>query len=292
MNNTVKQLDDYRDKGPESGVRARALRTTSAMVEANERLVEALVLAAQAQEAAERRERELREIGVFRERLIGIVGHDLRNPLNAMMIGANLLASSKNVSDGEREVVRSFINSGKRMKHIIAQLLDFTRARLGGGFPISPMELHMPTVVMRVVDELRIVTGRKIIVRESGILDGEWDPGRISAAFANVLSNAAEHAFPETPIEIVLHGDGDIVTADVTNEGNAIPADVLHCLFEPFRQIDPLAHRENGNVGLGLYIAHESIRAHGGHIHASSSGGRTTFTLVLPRVARASTPSI
>lgn len=282
--NPAKQMN--REKGPrESGIRPRALLATAEMVEANERLVEALVQAEQAQEAAERRERELREIGVFRERLIGIVGHDLRNPLNAMMIGANLLASSKNLNDGEREVVRSFINSGKRMKHIIAQLLDFTRARLGGGFPIAPMRLHLPNVVMRVVEELRIVTGRKIIVHESGNLEGEWDPGRISAAFANVLSNAAEHAFPDTPLEIMLHGDADVVTADVTNQGNAIPPDVIHSLFEPFRQLDPLAHRENGNVGLGLYIAHESIRAHGGHIHASSCGGRTTFTFVFPRLA-------
>ena len=281
--NPAKQMN--RERGPrDSGIRPRLLLPTAEMVAANERLIEALVLAEQAQEAAERRERELREVGVFRERLIGIVGHDLRNPLNAMMIGANLLASSKSLNDSEREVVRSFINSGKRMKHIIAQLLDFTRARLGGGFPISPMELHMPTVVMRVVDELRIVTGRKIVVRESGILDGEWDPGRISAAFANVLSNAAEHAFPDTPIEIVLQGDADVITADVTNEGNAIPPDVVHSLFEPFRQLDPLAHRENGNVGLGLYIAHESIRAHGGHIHASSCGGLTTFTFVFPRI--------
>jgi len=284
--NTAKQMK--REQGPrDSGIRPRALLPTAEMVDANERLLEALVLAEQAQAAAERRERDLREVGVFRERLMGIVGHDLRNPLNAMMIGANLLASSKNLNDAEREVVRSFVNSGKRMKHIIAQLLDFTRARLGGGFPIAPMRLHLPTVVLRVVDELRIVTGRTIIVHEAGMLDGEWDPGRISAAFANVLANAAEHAFPDTPLEIVLESDHDVVTADITNEGNAIPADVIHSLFEPFRQLDPMAHRENGNVGLGLYIAHESIRAHGGHIHASSCGGRTTFTFVIPRVVRA-----
>jgi signal transduction histidine kinase len=280
--NPAKQMN--REKGPrESGIRPRVLPTTAEMVEANEKLIEALVLAERAQEDAERRERELREIGEFRERLIGIVGHDLRNPLNAMMIGASLLASSNNLNDSEREVVRTFINSGKRTKHIVAQLLDFTRARLGGGFPIAPTRLHLPTVVMRVVDELRIVTGRKIIVHESGALDGEWDPGRISAAFANVLANAAEHAFVGTALEIALHGEDDLVTADITNEGNAISADVIHSLFEPFRQLDPLAHRENGNVGLGLYIAHESIRAHGGHIHASSCGGRTTFTFVLPR---------
>jgi signal transduction histidine kinase len=271
----------------ESGIRPRALLQTAEMVARHERLIEALEAAERAQEEAERRERELREVGEFRERLIGIVGHDLRNPLNAMMIGANLLTSSKNVSDSEREVVRSFVNSGKRMKHIIAQLLDFTRARLGGGFPVAPMALHLPTVVMRVVDELRIVTGRNIVVYESGQLDGEWDPGRLSAAFANVLSNASDHAFDDTPIEIVLHGDGDVVTCDITNEGNAIPPDVIHSLFEPFRQIDPMAHREEGNVGLGLYIAHESIRAHGGHIHASSCGGRTTFTFVFPRLVSA-----
>jgi signal transduction histidine kinase len=274
---------DARESGIRE-IRPRALLQTAERVEAHERLVAALHAAEQAREEAERRERELREVGVFRERLIGIVGHDLRNPLNAMMIGANLLSGSKNFSDGEREVVRSFVNSGRRMKHIVAQLLEFTRARLGGGFPIAPMCLHLPTVVMRVVDELRIVTGRNIVVYESGQLDGEWDPGRLGAAFANVLSNAAEHAFDDTPIEIVLHGDGEVVTCDITNEGNAIQPDVIHSLFEPFRQIDPLAHREEGNVGLGLYIAHESIRAHGGHIHAFSSGGRTTFTFVIPRL--------
>lgn len=276
---SAKQIE--REENPrESGIRPRALVQSAETVATHERLVEALAAAERAQAEAF----DLREVGVFRERLFGIVGHDLRNPLNAMMIGANLLASSKNLNDGEREVVQSFINSGKRMKHIIAQLLDFTRARLGGGFPIAPMRLHLPSVVMRVVEELRIVTGRKIVVYERGQLDGEWDPWRLGAAFANVLSNAADHAFPETPIEIVLEGDVDVVTCDITNEGHAIPPGVLESLFEPFRQIDPLAHRAEGNVGLGLYIAHESIRAHGGHIHAASCGRLTTFTFVLPRV--------
>lgn len=268
-------------KATESGLRPRTIPPAE-----HERVVTALAEAERAQAVAEQREREAIEVGVFRERLIAIVGHDLRNPLNAVMIGATHLASSKNLNDAEREIVRGLVHSGTRMKYIIAQLLDFTRARLVGGFPISPMRLNLPTVVVRVVEELRIVTGRKIVVHESGRLDGEWDPGRLGAAFANVLSNAAEHAHPGTPIEIVLTGGDDVVTCDITNQGNAIPADVIQSLFEPFRQLDPLAHRDEGNVGLGLYIARESIRAHGGACHAASVGGRTTFTFVLPRIVR------
>ena len=148
--------------------------------------------------------------------------------------------------------------------------------------------MPLPSVVASVADELRIVTGRTIIVRESGDLEGEWDPQLLGAALSNVLANAAEHAFSGTPIVLTLRGDADEVICDVTNQGNAIPPDVIHSLFEPFRQLDPLAHRDHGNLGLGLYIAHEIIAAHGGAIHASSSGCRTTFTFELPRKARAS----
>jgi len=277
-------------QGPtESGVRPRTLPPqTPEVVEANERLIMALLEAHQAQEELARRECELREMGDFRERLLAIVSHDLRNPLHAMMIGATFLANSKNLDPSEREIVRSIMSSGNRMRAIIAQLLDFTRARLGGGFQIVPTRLHLTSVVARVADELRVVTARTIIVHASGDLEGEWDPERLGAAFSNVLGNAAEHAFEGTPIEIALAGgDGDKVTCRVTNEGTAIPPDVIQSLFEPFRQVDPLAHRDHGNVGLGLYIAREIIAAHGGTIRASSSGRRTTFTFELPRKARA-----
>jgi len=252
----------------ESGVRPRTLPPQAPeVVAANERLVLALLEADEARDEVERRERELRELGEFRERLIGIVSHDLRNPLHAMMLGATFLADSKNIDPSEREIVRNIASSGKQMRALIA-LLDFTRARLGGGFRIVPRRLHLASIVTRVADELRIAAGRNIIVLASGDLEGDWDPELLGAAFSNVLGNAAEQAFLGTPIEIVLRGDGDQVTCHMTNEGNA--------------------NRDPGNVGLGFYVASEIIGAHGGSIHASSSGRRTTFTFELPRKARAS----
>jgi len=117
-------------------------------------------------------------------------------------------------------------------------------------------------------------------------LVGSWDVERISAVVSNLLANAVEHAAQGTPIRIDVRGGPSDVVFEIQNEGEAIPPQVLETLFEPFHQGDPNAQRASGNLGLGLYIAHEIVRSHGGRLDASSTAGRTTFTVRLPRVTQ------
>ena len=232
-------------------------------------------------------EADLRNVAEFRERLIGIVGHDLRNPLNAITMAASLLASSSHLEETDAELATRIVDSARRMKCIVAQLLDFTRARLGGGFPLEISTFDVGGLCERIAAELRL--GRpdaNIEVSRGRDLVGSWDVERISAVVSNLLANAVEHAAQGTPIRIDVRGGPSDVVFEIQNEGEAIPPQVLETLFEPFHQGDPNAQRASGNLGLGLYIAHEIVRSHGGRLDASSTAGRTTFTVRLPRVTQ------
>lgn len=247
-----------------------------------------------AQEAVNRAERaaadaraseaELRDVAEFRERLIGIVSHDLRNPLNAVTMAASLLVSSAHLDDREAQLATRIVDSARRMKRIVAQLLDFTRARLGGGFPLELARFDLGALCERIAAELRLGRPDAVIeVSVRGDVVGSWDVERTSAVVSNLLANALEHARAGTPIRLDVRGDASDVVIAIENEGEPIPPQVLATLFEPFHQADPNAQRESGNLGLGLYIAHEIVRSHGGVLDATSRGGRTTFTARLPR---------
>jgi signal transduction histidine kinase len=249
-----------------------------------ERAQEAVDRAERAAEDARASEADLRDVAEFRERLIGVVSHDLRNPLNAITMAASLLASSSHLDDREAQLATRIVESSRRMKRIIAQLLDFTRARLGGGFPLELSKFDLGSLCERVAAELRLVRPDAVIdVTVRGDLVGSWDVDRMSAVVSNLLGNATEHAIPATPIRVDVRSEGPSVLLTIENEGEPIAPDVLATLFEPFHQADPSAQRASGNLGLGLYIAHEIIRSHGGAVAAFSRGGRTTFSVRVPR---------
>ena len=217
-----------------------------------------------------------------RERFIGVLGHDLRNPLGAIMMGVELLSD---VGEPHASVVTRIGRSAHRMERMIRDVLDFARGRLGGGIPIAPMSCDLAGLVRGVVDETQQAhPTRPIRFDSDDDLCGQWDPDRLEQLLSNLLGNAVTHG--TGPILVTSHGDGDAVVTTVHNEGPPIAAELLATLFEPFTG----THRIDG-LGLGLYIASEIAHAHGGTIAVSSvEGSGTTFAVRLPRRGIAPSP--
>jgi len=222
------------------------------------------------------RERELAE---FRERFIGILGHDLRTPLASIVMAAGMLLERGQLDEQDAKTVARIIRSDQRMSEMIAQLLDLTRARLGGGLPIERKPTDIREIVRHVADEFGATIQQEI----HGDVAGFWDRGRLAEALSNLVGNAIEYATRGTAVVIKAHAEGVDIVVEVSNQGDPIPADVLPFIFEPFRRARPHEKSATGNLGLGLYIAHEIVLSHGGTLEGQSVGGTTTFVMRLSR---------
>jgi signal transduction histidine kinase len=236
----------------------------------------------QADESREALVSNLERTVAFAERFVGILGHDLRNPLFAIRTSAHLLIQRATTA-GTLKASQRIVSSAERMSRMITELLDFTRTRIGGGIPLSPTRTDLTAICRSVVEELE--TGRPeaaITLNRRGDTAGTWDQDRLAQVFSNIVGNALDHGVDSAA---TIHLDGtaaDTVTFEVRN-GGAIPADQLSTLFDPFRptaRIDPRA-----GLGLGLYIADQIVHAHGGSIEASTAEATTCFRIVIPRDA-------
>ena len=233
--------------------------------------------------ALQQRADELQSIAEFRERLIGIVGHDLRNPLNTMLLASGLLLGQASLTELEARLVNRIVDSGGRMARMITQVLEFTRANLGGGFSLALAATNLDDVCRDIADELGLATSVPIELTVCGDVSGRWDGDRLAAVMSNLAGNAAEHAEAGTAATIALRDDGATVVAEITNRGACIPAHLLPEMFLPFRS-GAAAQPPAGHMGLGLYISSEVVRAHGGTLEVRSTDRTTTFTVRLPRV--------
>jgi len=216
-----------------------------------------------------------------RDRTIGVLGHDLRNPLAAIRMGLQLLSQSRALTARDRSRLDRMVGTADRMHDMIRDLLDFTRTSVGS-FPHRPVATDLRRLCDAAVDELRAVhPERTITVDVSGDLTGVWDPDRLKQALLNLLGNAIDHG-GDGPVGIRIEGAGQDVVLSVHNDGAPIPASVLPVLFEPFRRGDGSPH----GLGLGLYIVREIVRSHGGaiEVHSTAAEG-TTFVSRWPRNA-------
>jgi len=261
--------------------------------EANQNMVGATIRAqelAETMEAAlkisEDRERDLQAVAEFREMFLGIVGHDLRNPLGTIVMSAEALRHSGHLDERDQHDVSRIVANCGRMSRMILQLLDFTRARLGGGFPILSKPANLRDVCRNVVDEF----GAAVHLEVLGDVTGTWDPDRLTEALSNVTGNAVEHARPGTVVLVRAHAGASEAVVEIVNQGEPIPPDVLAFIFEPFRQATR-RRSTKGNLGLGLYIAKQIVVASGGTLDVRSGDGTTTFVMRLPRNARAVIPA-
>lgn len=226
---------------------------------------------------------QLRREGSLRELFMAVLAHDLRNPLNAIQLGASMLAGRPGQDDAVTRAARRIVTSAERMGKLIEQVLDLTRARAMGGIPVERRRIELAALVDGVVEEVRAAhPTRAIDVDVRGDTSGTWDPDRLAQAVSNVLGNAVTHGTAGTPVRVELVG-GEEVTLTVHNESTPIPPETLATLFDPFRRGERSSQSASRGLGLGLYITDQIVRAHGGSILAESDASGTRFRVTLPR---------
>ncbi|HVS31256.1 MAG TPA: sensor histidine kinase [Thermoanaerobaculia bacterium] len=230
-----------------------------------------------------------------RELFLATLGHDLRTPLNAMMLSAEVLAQSGQLDDEHTQIASRMASFGKTMTGMIHDLLDFTRTRLGAGMPLSVGPADLSALCQEVLDEFRATHPERSVRFESvGDLTGQWDAARLRQVLANLVANAIEHGEDGGAIEFRARSEGSKVALTVTNRGPVISSSALPTLFDPFVRAasTPGSNNGGGGVGLGLYIAREIVTAHAGTIAvASSEATGTMFTVRLPRQREKDAPA-
>ena len=216
------------------------------------------------------------------EMFTAVLGHDLRNPLNAIITSAHLLQTS------EDELVRlcgqRITSSGRRMSRMIDDMLDMARMRLGGGINVVRDALELGALVERIVEEQQMAQPEaRIALRREGDLLGRWDGARIAQAASNLINNALRHGAAEEAVDLCLDGrDPRQVTVSITNAGGIAP-ELRERIFEPFQGAQREAGGGKRGLGLGLYIVKQIVEAHEGEIAVRCAEGHTNFRVVLPR---------
>jgi signal transduction histidine kinase len=217
------------------------------------------------------------------EMFMAVLGHDLRNPLSAILMAAHMV-QHQSADETVRATAKRIVTSGRRMTRMIDDLLDLARARLAGGIPLKMIQSDLAEPVQKIVREYETAfPERQIELQQHGNLTGEWDADRLAQAASNLIGNALQHGTPAARVEVRLDGSqGDGVVLSVTNEGG-IPAHVLPHLFEPFQggQRQP---GQNQGLGLGLYIVQQIVHAHLGAVEVQTANAKlTVFKVKVPR---------
>jgi signal transduction histidine kinase len=226
----------------------------------------------------------------FRDQVMGILGHDLRNPLSAITALARVTMQRDDLPGDVRERLAQMDRAAKRSLAMVESLLDFSESRWKGALSIRPLLARPAEIAARVIEELSIANPERIILLElRGRQPFELDPVRIEQVLSNLVGNALVHGEPETPIEVFVDVRDSEALLAVTNRGPLIPPDRAASLFQPFTQ-GGVSHRDGDRprgLGLGLYIVHQIVTAHGGTVTVESSAALgTTFIVRLPRRAR------
>ena len=220
---------------------------------------------------------EHRQLVRMAELMIGVIGHDLRNPLNAIVTASEMMRLTCTGDARIEKLAGTVRRSSERMKRLMTQLLDFANARLGS-LPMNPQAANLRELCETAIAEFKDYDVT-FALRASGDPSGTWDPDRLLQLLSNLLGNAVQHGRAGQPVAVELDADQrDAVQVTITNAGS-LPDDVRGNLFAPFvRSSDP-----SGGTGLGLFIVSQIVHGHGGHITADSHADATTFTVRLPR---------
>ena len=253
----------------------------------------AAALIAQARLDAElaRRSAELAAALEYRDRLLAVLSHDLRNPLGVIVMSADLLARGERLSEMQQRVVRRVVDNARRVDRMVRDLLDYTRLRQGQELPMSPREVDLLALCHQVLDGLRVLhPEREVQCTAVGRTDGWFDPDRAAQVISNLVTNAIAYGEPGAPGTVSWRGTEVYLWMEVHNEGAPVPDSLLPHIFEPFRRGAAAPNDAAAGLGLGLFIAQQIVAAHGGEIDVQSKQGEgTTVRVRWPR--RTSPPS-
>lgn len=220
-----------------------------------------------------------------RNLLLGMLGHDMRTPLQAIQMTATYLGAL-NAGEKVSMAATRLINSGSRMKSLLDELVEFNRAKLGLGLRVAPAHIDIAALFAVELHELRAAhPGRELVLDASGDTQGFWDGQRLQRLVGNLIVNAFKYGEQESPVKVVVRGEKDSLRFEVRNTGPAIDHLALQKLFEPLQRGPHHENRydPNAGLGLGLYIAREIAKAHGGEIEARSEDSEIVFAVRLPR---------
>lgn len=234
--------------------------------------------------AIRRHARAVRQASAFEQQLVGIVTHDLRSPLTAILLATRSLLRREETRPFSSTIER-IERSGRRIESITHLLLDCTRARLGTGIPVVRGPVDLRALCHEVVEEVRLSAPGRILQEDyTGELRGQWDGARVAQVLSNLLQNALKYSPPDTPIWLQAAAQGESVRVEVHNLGAPIPRELLPRLFDPFQAGPQTKETVKASLGLGLYIVREIVRAHGGTITVRSEADTgTRFCFTLPR---------
>jgi signal transduction histidine kinase len=219
-----------------------------------------------------------------RNLLLGMLGHDMRSPLNTIVTTASYIAA---LDAGEKvsSAASRLIKSGESLQALLDDLVDFNRTKLGLSLNMEASEVDMADVIANEVEQLRGAhPSRQIEMTVSGDTRGRWDGARVQQIVRNLVSNAVKYGSSDTPVSLLLRGEKTGVRLEVTNSGPAIDQRVLARIFDPLERASPKGDSRDikDGLGLGLYIAREIAAAHGGTIDVHCDGGETTFAVRFP----------
>lgn len=230
-----------------------------------------------------------KKLDLSRNLFLGILSHDLRNPLGAISMSAELTLRIGSLGARQVMLQAQIAESARRADEIVGNLLDLTRSRLGSGLPIVRQPMNMGFLSNQLVDEMRALhPGRQFELKVSGNLDGAWDKARIGQVFSNLIGNAVQYGFRSAPILVDVEGDAHEVVVSVHNEGMPINPGALKTIFNAMTRAQSNDETKSSpistSLGLGLYISKEIVAAHGGQISVTSSErGGTLFSANFPR---------
>ena len=219
---------------------------------------------------------------------LAILGHDLRNPLGAIIMASSIITNAPDIDSKYKTVATRIFNSGHRMNSLVNDLIDYTRTHLGSSLPIKRERTNIVRICHGAVEELRTSHPSRTIEFDTlDELEGQWDEGRIAQVFSNLIGNALQHGAKSEPVLVKIKAVGDDIVATIQNKGNPIGPEKIPSIFEPlvrFADQEKTDYSESTSLGIGLYIAREIIHAHGGRIQVESSDTLgTVFSLRLPR---------
>lgn len=224
---------------------------------------------------------------------LGVLAHDLRNPMHVALLGASYILLDPTANVKCIQSAARIKTSLLRCDLLVSDLIDYACFNLGQRMPMNARDCTMQSLCAATVDEVEAANpGRFIDQRYVGELSGCWDPARITQLVGNLLGNALKHGDEHTPVRLTATGAGDTVTVKIHNQGAPIPADLHATLFDPlYLRGDASGRVPQGSsglgLGLGLYICREIALAHGGDVAVTSSSAcGTSFTVTLPRKSR------